>query len=96
MVIVNICCIFVRLSKEIIEEVRTTYEMPPEAVNWISDMIAYTVAGGKMNRGLSCVSVMRTLSDDQGKEFTARVSCWVHLLHSSVIFFAFFALIRTV
>lgn len=52
------------------EEMRTTYEMPTEAIDWISEMIAYTVAGGKMNRGLSCVSVMRTLAADQGKTFT--------------------------
>jgi hypothetical protein len=56
-----------------VEEMRTTYEMPAEAIDWISEMIAYTVAGGKMNRGLSCVSVMRTLAADQGKTFTDRV-----------------------
>lgn len=59
-----------KFSKEIVEEMRTTYEMPAEAIDWISEMIAYTVAGGKMNRGLSCVSVMRTLAADQGKTFT--------------------------
>ena len=62
-----------RLSSEIVEEIRTTYEMPAEAITWISDMIAYTVAGGKMNRGLSCVSVMRTLAADQGRAFTDKV-----------------------
>lgn len=77
-----------RLSKEIVEEMRTTYEMPAEAITWISEMIAYTVAGGKMNRGLSCVSVMRTLAADQGREFTDRVGkeyiCHVIVLVSSI------------
>jgi hypothetical protein len=63
-----------RLSSEIVEEMRTTYEMPAEAIEWISEMISYTVAGGKMNRGLSCVSVMRTLAADQGRAFTDSVS----------------------
>lgn len=61
-----------RLQKEIVDEIRATYEMPSEAVSWVDEMIAYTVAGGKMNRGLSCVSVMRTLASENGREFTPK------------------------
>jgi farnesyl diphosphate synthase len=42
-----------RLQKEIISDLPTVYEMPNEAVKWVDRMIGYTVAGGKMNRGLS-------------------------------------------
>ena len=54
-------CLYHRFTEEIIADLPTTYELPEESVKYVERMIRYTVAGGKMNRGLSCVSVQRTL-----------------------------------
>jgi hypothetical protein len=35
-----------RLKKDIVADLPTVYEMPPEAVKWVDEMIEYTVAGG--------------------------------------------------
>ena len=51
-----------RICKEIVEDLPTVYEMPEEAVEWVEKMLAYTVAGGKMNRGLALMSVHSTLA----------------------------------
>ena len=39
--------------------------MPDEAVDWVDKMLAYTVAGGKMNRGLALMSVQATLAGNR-------------------------------
>eukprot|EP01034_Spumella_vulgaris_P025656 gene25656-32135_t len=41
--------------------------MPAEPVNWIKRMLTYTVAGGKMNRGLSLMAVQQTLAASNGR-----------------------------
>jgi farnesyl diphosphate synthase len=46
-------------TAEIVADLPTKYELPEESVQWVERMIHYTVAGGKMNRGLSCVDVQR-------------------------------------
>lgn len=43
-------------------------------MNWVSYMLEYTVAGGKMNRGLSLMSVQKHLFLSFGKEITNKVS----------------------
>ena len=53
--------VYYRFTDEIIADLPTVYELPGEGVNWVKEMIIYTVAGGKMNRGLSCVQVQQTL-----------------------------------
>jgi len=45
MQIYTVCMEMFRLSKEIIADLPTIYDMPPEAVNWIKEMIRYNVAG---------------------------------------------------
>jgi hypothetical protein len=42
-----------RLTREILAELATTYEMPQEALDWVKKMIDYNVKGGKLNRGLT-------------------------------------------
>ena len=42
-----------RLTREILAELGTTYEMPQEALDWVKKMIEYNVKGGKLNRGLT-------------------------------------------
>jgi hypothetical protein len=48
--------------------------MPEEAVKWLDRMIDYTVAGGKMNRGLAMMSAYKTLLNSKGIELTIKVT----------------------
>ena len=64
---------FDRFTAEIIADLPTIYELPKEAVDWVAEMIPYTVAGGKMNRGLAVLSVQRTLLESNGKTITNKV-----------------------
>lgn len=59
-----------RFTQEIIQDLSTTYEMPQEAVEWVTRMIKYTVDGGKMNRGLATVSVIRTFAKTKNQTLT--------------------------
>jgi hypothetical protein len=36
-------------------------------------MITYNVAGGKMNRGLSCVAVAKTIAKSKGRQLSNKV-----------------------
>ena len=62
-----------RLKKEIIADLPTIYEMPDEAIKWVDRMITYNVAGGKMNRGLSCVAVAKTIAKSKGRQLSNKV-----------------------
>jgi farnesyl diphosphate synthase len=53
----------------------TTYEMPEEPTAWIRKMVQYTVAGGKMNRGLAAMSVQSTLAKQKGRQLSDRDRC---------------------
>lgn len=64
---------FCRLKREIIEDLPTIYEMPDEAVRWVDRMITYNVAGGKMNRGLSCVAVAKTIAESKNRKLSNKV-----------------------
>eukprot|EP00597_Dinobryon_sp_UTEXLB2267_P003256 CAMPEP_0170080140 /NCGR_PEP_ID=MMETSP0019_2-20121128/16355_1 /TAXON_ID=98059 /ORGANISM="Dinobryon sp., Strain UTEXLB2267" /LENGTH=480 /DNA_ID=CAMNT_0010293967 /DNA_START=16 /DNA_END=1458 /DNA_ORIENTATION=+ len=66
---------FERLRKMIIDDLPTVYEMPEEAVHWIDRMIDYTVAGGKMNRGLAMMSAYSTLMSEKGRKLTPKDRC---------------------
>lgn len=68
--VLSLLLIFCRFTKEIIHDLSTTYEMPSEAVEWVRKMIKYTVDGGKMNRGLATVSVIRTFAEKNGQTLT--------------------------
>ena len=58
----------------IIRDISSLYEMPDEAVKWLDRMIDYTVAGGKMNRGLAMMSAYKTLLNSKGTNLTIKVS----------------------
>jgi geranylgeranyl pyrophosphate synthase len=62
-----------RITKEIVEDLPTVYEMPTEAVAWVDRMIQYNVAGGKMNRGLTVMAVQQTFAQANGQTLTAKV-----------------------
>lgn len=61
-----------RLSKELISDIATIYELNDEAVHWVDEMVKYTVAGGKMNRGLTVLAAYRTLAKSYGREVTEK------------------------
>lgn len=50
-----------KLTNELIADVATIYEMNDEAVQWVNTMVNYTVAGGKMNRGLTVLAAYRSM-----------------------------------
>ena len=53
--------VFDDLTMSILDVCRSN-EMPAAGIDWIRDMIRYTVVGGKLNRGLQVIIVQRTLS----------------------------------
>lgn len=57
-----------RLSNELITDVATLYEMPDEAVQWVNHMVQYTVAGGKMNRGLTVLAATKSMAKAYGRD----------------------------
>ena len=63
---------FETICNEIVADLPTVYEMPPEAVEWVRGMLNYTVAGGKMNRGLALMSVQGTLAKSDGRTLSNR------------------------
>ena len=73
-----------RFRKEIVADLPTVYEMPDEAVKWVDRMIDYTVAGGKMNRGLALMAVQQTLAQSQGRTLSNKVN--LHLVTRHYVF----------
>ena len=54
--------LFPTLRDSIALHMAETREMPPEAVQWVTDMMDYTCPGGKLNRGTTVLSVARTFA----------------------------------
>ena len=55
-------CLFPTLRDSIATHMADNHEMPAEAVNWVLEMVDYTCPGGKLNRGLTVLSVARTFA----------------------------------
>jgi farnesyl diphosphate synthase len=53
--------LFPMLKDEILEYLKTENELCNEAVDWVDDMLEYSVPGGKLNRGTTVVAVYRSL-----------------------------------
>ncbi|KAI8840156.1 isoprenoid synthase domain-containing protein [Chytriomyces cf. hyalinus JEL632] len=49
-----------RLAAELIEDMKT-YKLPANGIAWVEKMLNHTIPGGKMNRGLTVVSSLRSL-----------------------------------
>ena len=71
----------------------TTYEMPEEPTLWIERMLQYTVAGGKMNRGLAAMACQATLAESQGKTLSDRQRCQAAALGWCIEFLQAFFLV---
>jgi hypothetical protein len=72
---------FDRFTGEIVASLPIVYELPQEAVDWVAEMIPYTVAGGKMNRGLAVIAVQRTFAKHNGKAISNKVSRRVVIIY---------------
>lgn len=44
------------------------YEGIPEQLAWTTEMLEYNTKGGKMNRGMGVVDVLRAFAEAQGRE----------------------------
>ncbi|EWM21458.1 farnesyl pyrophosphate synthase [Nannochloropsis gaditana] len=61
-----------QLTVELLTELKSRYELPAEASEWVKKMIEYNVKGGKLNRGLTVVSVKRTIDAAKGRVLSTR------------------------
>lgn len=84
---------FDKLTREIVTDLPSVYEMPTEAVSWVENMIRYTVAGGKMNRGLATMDVHRTLATANGIAISDKIRCQIAALGWCVEFLQAFFLV---
>ena len=62
--------LFDQLSNELLEDLQTKYECPPDAVAHIKAMMAHTVPGGKLNRGLTVLHTARVVAASRGTPLT--------------------------
>jgi len=55
-------CLFPTLRNSIATHLTEQHEMPPEAIEWVLEMMNYTCPGGKLNRGMTVLSVARSFA----------------------------------
>merc|ERR1712054_63519 len=60
--------VFDVLCKELVEEVKNRYEMPPHAVQWLEKLLRTAVPGGKMNRGMTVANSLALLKENVTEE----------------------------
>jgi farnesyl diphosphate synthase len=48
------------LVKDVKDDI-AQYRLPPQGVKWIEEMLPYTTVGGKMNRGLTVLSALKSI-----------------------------------
>lgn len=58
---------------DIIADLPTIYELNPDAVAWTEKQLRYNAYGGKMNRGLSILSVTQEFAKANGRKLTNKV-----------------------
>lgn len=54
--------LYPQLKQELTDHLKTKHELNDEALQWVEEMMDYTVPGGKLNRGITVLNVHRTLS----------------------------------
>lgn len=84
---------FYVICEELLENLQTTYELPTEGFEWIKRMMAYTVDGGKMNRGLATLSARKTLAEAKGRSLTNKERCQAAALGWCIEFLQAFFLV---
>lgn len=76
-----------RLCNEIVADLPVTYELNEEGTNWVNRMMQYTVAGGKMNRGLATLSVRNTFAKLVGHTLTNKVQAPLQFNASTTFYY---------
>jgi farnesyl diphosphate synthase len=73
------------LVKDVKDDI-AQFRLPPQGVKWIEEMLPYTTVGGKMNRGLTVFSALKSILKDnvsQTQKTQAQVLGWsVELLQA--------------
>mmetsp|Transcript_104076 Transcript_104076/g.204131 ORF Transcript_104076/g.204131 Transcript_104076/m.204131 type:complete len:494 (-) Transcript_104076:72-1553(-) len=82
-----------KLCKEILEDLPVTYELNAEGTEWVGRMMSYTVAGGKMNRGLATLSVRKTFAKLVGHSLNNKERCQAAALGWCIEFLQAFFLV---
>lgn len=62
--------LFESLSEELLNDLKTKYECPPDAISHIKEMMSHTVPGGKLNRGLTVLHTARIVAASRGTPLT--------------------------
>ncbi|CAN0466194.1 unnamed protein product, partial [Laminaria digitata] len=63
------------LAQELVDDVADNYEGIPEQLSWITGMLEYNTKGGKMNRGMGVVDVLRAFAAVEGRELRHEEVC---------------------
>ncbi|CAM9339919.1 unnamed protein product [Choristocarpus tenellus] len=63
------------LVEQLLDDLAKNYEAIPEQISWMSEMMIYNTRGGKMNRGMGVVDVLRAFATADGRELTHEEVC---------------------
>ena len=55
-------CLFPTIKKDILQYIKSENELCDEGVQWIDEMMEYSVPGGKLNRGTTVLAVNRSMT----------------------------------
>ncbi len=61
----NFANAFDRVAAGILKSLQDSHQLSEEALQWVKEMMYYTVPGGKMNRGVSVIDTLRTISGNK-------------------------------
>ncbi|CAM9470845.1 unnamed protein product [Ectocarpus sp. 8 AP-2014] len=63
------------LVEELVADVADNYEGIPAQLDWIQENLEYNTKGGKMNRGMGVVDVLRAFAEADGRELRHEEVC---------------------
>ncbi|CBN75787.1 Farnesyl pyrophosphate synthase [Ectocarpus siliculosus] len=63
------------LVEELVADVADNYEGIPAQLDWIQENLEYNTKGGKMNRGMGVVDVLRAFAEANGRELRHEEVC---------------------
>ncbi|CAM9751119.1 unnamed protein product [Scytosiphon promiscuus] len=63
------------LAKELVQDVADNYEGIPAQLEWIAESLDYNTKGGKMNRGMGVVDVLRAFAESKGNKLGHEEVC---------------------
>eukprot|EP00903_Cladosiphon_okamuranus_P010630 g10052.t1 len=63
------------LAKELVDDIADNYEGIPPQLEWVREMLDYNTKGGKLNRGMGVVDVLRAFAAHEGRELRHEEVC---------------------